>query len=205
MVDVSGHGVASSLLAVTIGRLLTPQVSSSSLLVRDVEGAQEPRIVPPIEVVEELNRRFPMTEQNGMYFTMVYGILDLETLEFRHVLAGHPQIVHVPRRGAPQPLPITGMAIGWVSDMICEEHVVQLQPGDRLFLYSDGVPEAMDSSRKQFGNTQMLEVIELGKPQPLEESVKLLLKTVERWGANGSLKDDVSILGLEVREPTVSG
>ena len=63
----------------------------------------------------------------------------------------------------------------------------------------------MDSSRKQFGNTQMLEVIELGKPQSLEESVKLLLRTVERWGANGSLTDDVSILGLEVQEPTVSG
>ncbi len=97
------------------------------------------------------------------------------------------------------------MAIGWVPDMICEEHVVQLQPGDRLFLYSDGVPEAMDPGMKQFGNTQMLEVIELGKAQPLEESVQLLLKTVERWGANGSLNDDVSILGMEVQEPAVSG
>ncbi len=57
---------------------------------------------------------------------------------------------------------------------------------------------------KQFGNTQMLEVIELGKPQPLAESVKLLLRTVERWGADGSLKDDVSILGLEVRERAAS-
>ena len=46
----------------------------------------------------------------------------------------------------------------------------------------------------------MLEIIELGKPQPLDSSVSLLLEVVERWGAEGSLKDDVSILGLEVSD-----
>jgi sigma-B regulation protein RsbU (phosphoserine phosphatase) len=83
VVDVSGHGVASSLLSVTIGRVLTPQVSSSSLLVKPVEGSSETRIVPPAEVAFELNRRFPMEDQGGLYFTMVYGVLDLETMAFR--------------------------------------------------------------------------------------------------------------------------
>ncbi|MHC4102660.1 MAG: PP2C family protein-serine/threonine phosphatase [Planctomycetota bacterium] len=198
VVDVSGHGVASSLLSVTIGRLLTPHVTSSSLLVQQVEGSDEPRIVPPLEVAQELNRRFPMREQNGLYFTMAYGILNLETLEFRHVLAGHPQLIRVPKSGAPESLDITGMAIGWVPDLDCEEHVIQLQPGDRLYLYSDGVPEAMDPDHKQFGSKQMLEVMELGRRQSLEESVALLLSVVERWGAYGSLQDDVSILGLEI-------
>ena len=45
---------------------------------------------------------------------------------------------------------------------------------------------------------QMLEVMELGKPQPIEGSVEMLMNVVERWGASGSLEDDVSILGLEV-------
>jgi serine phosphatase RsbU (regulator of sigma subunit) len=90
------------------------------------------------------------------------------------------------------------MAIGWVDEIECSEHVIQLQPGDRLFLYSDGVPEAMDPEHKQFGDKQMLEVLELAKRQPLNDSVTLLLDVVQRWGKDGSLQDDVSILGLEI-------
>jgi sigma-B regulation protein RsbU (phosphoserine phosphatase) len=198
VVDVSGHGVASSLLSVTVGRLMTPQVSASSLLVKAGDSPGEVRIVPPIEVAKELNRRFPMSDQNGLYFTIVYGVLNVETLEFRYVLAGHPQVVHAPKGGQPTLLDATGMAIGWIPDLDCEESSVQLAPGDRLWLYSDGVPEAMDPDQEQFGNTQLLEVVELAQPQPLDEGVALLMKTVERWGRNGSLKDDVSILGLEV-------
>jgi sigma-B regulation protein RsbU (phosphoserine phosphatase) len=206
VVDVSGHGVASSLLAVTIGRLLTPQVSSSSLLVRKEHNGEGHRIVPPLEVIQELNRRFPMEEQNGLYFTMTYGILDTQTLEFRHAEAGHPQIVHLSAGGgAPQLIEGAGMAIGWVPDIDCAEHVVQLEAGDRLYLYSDGVPEAMDPDLNQFGNRQLLELIELGKSQPLDNSVSLLLEGVERWGDNGScLKDDVSILGLEITNGAAS-
>jgi sigma-B regulation protein RsbU (phosphoserine phosphatase) len=198
VVDVSGHGVASSLLSVTIGRLLTPHVTSSSLLLKSVEGSDEPRVVPPLEVAQELNRRFQMAEQNGLYFTLAYGILNIETLEFRHVLAGHPPIVHVSKSGSLTPLENWGMAIGWVDELECSEHVIQLQRGDRLYLYSDGVPEAMNAESKQFGNKQMLEVMELGRRQPLNDSVMLLLDVVQRWGTDGSLKDDVSILGMEI-------
>ncbi len=91
-----------------------------------------------------------------------------------------------------------GMAIGWVDELDCSEHVIQLQPGDRLYLYSDGVPEAMNPELKQFGDKQMLEVMELGKGRQLNDSVALLLDVVERWGTDGSLKDDVSILGLAI-------
>jgi sigma-B regulation protein RsbU (phosphoserine phosphatase) len=190
--------VASSLLSVTVGRLMTPQVSASSLLVKAGDSPGEVRIVPPIEVVKELNRRFPMEEQNGLYFTIVYGVLNVETLEFRYVLAGHPQVVHAPRSGTPTLLQATGMAIGWLSELDCEEQSVQLEPGDRLWLYSDGVPEAMDPDHKRFGNRQLVEIIELSGGQPLDESASLLMGTVERWGHNGSLKDDVSIIALEV-------
>ncbi|MHC4787039.1 MAG: PP2C family protein-serine/threonine phosphatase, partial [Planctomycetota bacterium] len=158
----------------------------------------KPRVVPPLEVAQELNRRFQMGEQNGLYFTMAYGILNIETLEFRHVSAGHPPLVHVSKSGSLTTLENWGMAIGWVDEIECSEHVIQLDRGDRLYLYSDGVPEAMNPESKQFGNKQMLEVMELGKRQPLNDSVMLLLDVVQRWGADGSLKDDVSILGMEI-------
>ena len=82
--------------------------------------------------------------------------------------------------------------------MVLEEHVVQLQAGDRLFLYSDGVPEAMDPKTKLFGTEQTLEVLELGMSKSIHDSVDLLMNGVARWCATRSLDDDLSILGLEI-------
>jgi sigma-B regulation protein RsbU (phosphoserine phosphatase) len=202
VVDVSGHGVASSLLSVTIGRMLTPQVSTSSLLMQDGKESAEPRVVPPAEVAYELNRRFPMEGQNGLYFTMAYGVLDLDALEFRFVSAGHDPVVHAPRFSAPYLYEGAGMAVGWVDDIEYDEYVIKLQPGDRLFLYSDGVPEAMDSDLEQFSMSRMLEIIELGQSQSLDDSVSLLLNSVQRWCSKNGPKDDVSILGLEISTET---
>ena len=196
VVDVCGHGVAASLLAVTVGRLLTPHVGSSSLVLERTNGTS--RVVPPIEVARELNRRLPMEEQGDLWFTMVYGVLDLETLVFRHVRAGHPETVHLPRGGVPKLLSCDGMAIGCIEEIVLEEHVLQLSPGDRLFLYSDGVPEAMDPNNKLFGDEQMLEVLELGKQESIGGSVDLLMNVVERWGKGRSLDDDLSIVGIEI-------
>jgi len=196
VVDVCGHGVAASLLAVTVGRLLTPHVGSSSLVIEQTNGTS--RIVPPIEVVRELNRRLPMEEQGDLFFTIAYGVLDLQTLEFRHVRAGHPETVHLPSGGTPQLLSCDGMAVGCIEDIDLEEHVLQLSPGDRLFLYSDGVPEVMDPEDKLFGTEQMLEILELGKQKSLDGSVDLLMNVVDRWSKGRSLDDDLSIVGLEI-------
>ncbi len=201
-VDVSGHGVASSLLSVAIARMLTPQVSTSSLLVREDHASGTKRIVPPAQVAYELNRRFPMEEQDGMAFTMVYGVLNLETLEFRYVSAGHDPAVHVPRGSQPYKLEGNGLTIGWVADIDYDEQTVQLQPGDRLYLYSDGIPEAMNQDMDQFTFERMLEIVELGQGQTLNGSIDLLIKSVERWCAKHGPKDDVSLLGLEITSDT---
>ncbi len=182
MVDVSGHGVASSLLSVTIGRLMTPSVSASSLLVQQAAGG-DIRIVPPAEVAYELNHRFPMEQQNELFFTMLYGVLTLSTLEFQFVSAGHDPVVHVPAGATPRMLEGSNMAIGWVEGMQYDSEVVTLQPGDRLYVYSDGVPEAMDEELNEFTMRQMLEIIELGQTRTLEQSVSLLESTVRRWCA----------------------
>lgn len=198
VVDVSGHGVASSLLSVAIGRTLTSHASASSLLVKEVDGQLV--ITPPSEVANELNQRFPMEEQNGLYFTMAYGVLDLQSLEFCFASAGHVPIVHIPKGGQPEVFKVPSMGIGWFDDIEYSDHTVKLQPGDRMYLYSDGVPEAMNADSDQFETRQMLEVLELGKSQSLDDSVSLLLRSVERWCAKHGPKDDVSILGFEISD-----
>ena len=87
---------------------------------------------------------------------MVYGILNAATGEFRYVSAGHPGPVHLPCGADPVILESQGFPIGLADDAY-EERSVRLEAGDRLYLYSDGVPEAMDPAGKQFGDARLLE------------------------------------------------
>ena len=198
VVDVSGHGAASALLAVAVGRLLTSHASTSSLLVHRASETSPLEITPPAEVARELNRRFPMESQNGLYFTMSYGILNVETKELRYVAAGHPPLVHVPLGASPRVLPGDGFAIGVIEDVEYDEHTIRLQPGDRMFYYSDGVPEAMNANLDQFTDNRMLAVLTQCGSEPLAANVADLFEAVRVWCVPNGPKDDVSILGCEI-------
>ena len=198
VVDVSGHGVASSLLAVTVGRVMTPLVSKTSLLVKPGQEDGEKFIVPPAEVAYELNNRFPMEDQGNLYFTMVYGVLDKQTQEFRFVSAGHPNVVHVPAGEKARLVETADMAIGWIEDTEFEQHSLQLKDGDRIYLYSDGVPEAMDHDLEEFGDKRMLDSLAESSAESVKTSVESLFNQVHDWCEQNGAKDDVSILGIEI-------
>jgi sigma-B regulation protein RsbU (phosphoserine phosphatase) len=202
VVDVSGHGAASALLSVAIGRLLTAQASASSLLVQRDAATGRLRITPPVEVAGELNRRFPMESQNGLYFTMVYGVLDVDRRDLRYVVAGHPPLVYLPRGGRPEFLGGQGFAVGIVDDVEWEEHTIKLQSGDRVYCYSDGVPEAMSENLELFTNARMVSVLSESTSQALSGSVDGLFEAVRAWCTPKGPKDDVSILGCEILPAT---
>ena len=191
ILDVSGHGVASALLSVTLCRLLSPPSEGSSILIRKGD------ITPPAEVAARLNRLFPFDPATEQLTTMVYGILNGATGEFRYVSAGHPAPVHVPAGAAPVFLESQGFPLG-LADDVYEERSVHLGAGDRLYLYSDGIPEAMDPAGKQFGNARLLEAIGEGRSEPLQESVATLLGAITRWHGSESPQDDISILAVDV-------
>jgi sigma-B regulation protein RsbU (phosphoserine phosphatase) len=196
VLDVSGHGVASALLSVTVSRFLSPAPDGTSLLLRRVEGVPD-AVVPPSVVASLLNRRFvwdPATEQ---YFTLIYGVIDLPTLEFRYISAGHPGLVHIAGSTQPQIHEEPGFPIG-VVDSDFEEHTIRLSPGDRLVLYSDGLIEAMNPQRELFGKERLLQQLDETRGAPIPESVSALLDAAEQWRGTAPLSDDVSILALEI-------
>jgi sigma-B regulation protein RsbU (phosphoserine phosphatase) len=88
LLDVRGHGVAAALLSVTLSRVLSPADADSMLLRRD--GQPGEKLVPPGEVADRLANKFPWDEATEQFFTIVYGILNVRTRQFRYVSAGHP-------------------------------------------------------------------------------------------------------------------
>jgi sigma-B regulation protein RsbU (phosphoserine phosphatase) len=85
-----------------------------------------------------------------------------------------------------------------IEEIDYDEHVVRLAPGDRLYLYSDGVPEAMSTTLDQFTDGRMLAVLGENAPRPLEGSVDALFEAVRGWCVPNGPKDDVSILGCQI-------
>ncbi|MHB8864333.1 MAG: PP2C family protein-serine/threonine phosphatase [Pirellulaceae bacterium] len=197
ILDVSGHGVSAALLSVTLGRLLSPPSQPSSVLIRNGEVGKGFDITPPSEVVAHLNRLFPFDSATEQFATMVYGILHATTGEFRYVSAGHPGPVHLRSGNKPVILESQGSAIG-LADEAYEERSVRLEPGDRMYLYSDGVPEAMNPAGEEFGNDRLLETIDRGRSLSLQESVATLIEEITRWQGSEKPRDDVSILAVEV-------
>ena len=199
VVDVSGHGVPSSLMAVTVGRFLTPKVSEQSLLVRQGPDGRI-AVARPAEVATQLNRLFQADDFSGLYFTLLYGVLHVPTGRFDYCSGGHPALVRLPAGGGDVELHATeSFPIAFVPDVEYEQKTLQLVPGDRLFLYSDGVPEAMDKDRNPYGDDAMAACIAQFRGAPVEAGVKGLLEAVETWCQPNGPLDDVSILGVEWR------
>ena len=153
--DVSGHGVASALLSVSLSRVLSPPSDPSSVLRPD--AGRRPAVGPaPAEVAGRLNRMFPFDEATEQYFTMVYGVLDVASGEFRYVSAGHPGVAHVPASGAGRIVENRGFPIGLARAAVRGAGRWRWPRATGIYLYSDGIPEAMDADGEVFGGERLL-------------------------------------------------
>ena len=201
VIDVSGHGVASALFAVTLSRLLSATPDESSLFT-SAEDASSGCIVDPARVAERLNRQFPLDPRTRQYFTMLYGVLDLETNRFRYVSAGQSGPLLVPQDKEPVDLSTSGFPIGLVPSAEYEEQSVALTPGDRLYLVTDGITEAENTDSEEFGMKRVLELLGGIRNIPLDQATQKIMREVEGWCGDAGMRDDATVLACEVDSET---
>jgi len=202
VLDVSGHGIRAALHAVSMSRLLAPLLDQGSLLkVRDESSPRKYRLTSPAEVARTLNQRFPMDPENLQYFTMLYGILNLKTGEFTYVPCANPGFVRVSPDGEMELLENPGYPIGLEETADFEEFTIQLKKGERLYIYTDGIPEAENPQEEYFSQEQVLRTLEKHEKVELEASLDAIVNTVHEWCGTNKFKDDITLLGLEYRGP----
>jgi len=192
LLDVSGHGVGAALLSFTLNHLLSPAVDGALITERTASGLSA---VPPARVAERLNRQFPM-DRTRQYFTLVYGVIDPSSGRFQYVMAGHPAPVLL-RQGAPPAVVAgAGLPIGMIAEAAFDDESLTLEPGDRLYFYTDGAIEALNDGEEEFGHSRLLEEFGRWRDRPLREGLDLVAGTVRAW-SGGRLMDDVSLLAVE--------
>lgn len=207
VLDVVGHGAAAALLSVTLSRWLSPAAAQSFVLSSRAGNSVGARISPPAEVAALLNNRLFTDSPRPQYFTMIYGVLDTETREFRYVSAGHPGPVYLPRDGEAQMLEATSVPIGLLDGVDYQEATLELRPGDQLFLFTDGLTESLSPDGREFGEERLLEKLREYRGLEVPKTIHQLMKDVEDWRGKRPMRDDTSLLGLEVttKETKTSG
>ena len=199
ILDVSGHGVAAALLAMTLIHTLSAD-KPNSLLFHTLDAVEKIYAIrPPSEVATRLNQQFPMDDIIGQYFTFIYGILNLKANSVKYVSAGHPGPVVTRSSGKAESFPATGMPVGFFEEGQYSEQTIQLNPGDRLYFFSDSIPETTNKYSEQFGSERMQRILHKNQTRfNLRDSIDDLAASALKWNGLSSMKDDVSIVGLEI-------
>ncbi|HEX4229955.1 MAG TPA: fused response regulator/phosphatase [Bryobacteraceae bacterium] len=191
--DVSGHGIAAALLSVTLSRILAPLEGSPSVRVSPIDRRLE--LAPPAEVVAELNTRFQ--GEDDLYFTIVYGILDVFARELRFCQAGHPGPVLMRRHAAPVVVGDGGFPVGMIPGMRYDETILQLEVGDRLIVHSNGLSECENAVSIRYEQQRLTEMLDQNRDGSLEALMNGVREALGTWRGQAEFADDVSVLALE--------
>ena len=135
-----------------------------------------------------------------MFVTVWLGILEISTGRLVAANAGHEYPVIKRAGGAFEMFKDKhGFVIGGMDGVRYKAYDLQLHPGDKLFLYTDGVPEATDSKEQMFGTEQMLEALNRHQCDAPSEILNCMQKAVEAFVDGAEQFDDLTMLCLEYK------
>jgi sigma-B regulation protein RsbU (phosphoserine phosphatase) len=186
LADVSGKGVHAALLMAN----LQAHLRSLSGLTRSTTG----RVTPPdlVRTLQQVNRILWKSTAAQHYATLFFGIYDDSARHLTYVNCGHnpPMLLRVD--GSVERLKSTATVIGLFEKWECEARAIELDPGDLLAIFSDGVTEAM-RGEEEFGESRLLDALRDTSHVSVEQVVTAVFTRVQEFSA-GTQSDDVTLL-----------
>jgi sigma-B regulation protein RsbU (phosphoserine phosphatase) len=163
----------------------------------------------PAQGIALANRLICADASGGMFVTLCYAQLDLETGEMTYVNAGHNPPLFL-RAGSAGPDCVTewertGMALGVKADASFEERTVRFEPGDWVYLYTDGVTDALDTRDRDFGVRRLQEVLVRRRDAPAAELVAAVERELASYVGDLSPFDDVTMVAVRRQSGDLSG
>jgi sigma-B regulation protein RsbU (phosphoserine phosphatase) len=205
MLDVSGHGVQAAMITVSVAQFLQP--NSGHLHRSNFDGSTSiPHLKTPAEVLTALDDEFPFERFNN-FFTITYMILNTNTGELSYSNAGHPHSIVIRNGGELELLSKGGPAIGMGEFHLLsgqaerfEEGRPRLQPGDRLFIYTDGIIEHQRPDGEFFGTKRFCKTLQALQGKSIDDMIDQAIYALLNFGNNTKPEDDITLLGLEFKE-----
>ena len=186
--DVSGKGVPAALFMMASMIIL----ANSAMIGKS-----------PAEILTDTNAAICSNNREEMFVTVWLGILEISTGKLTAANAGHEYpVLKRPDGGFELVKDKHGFVIGGMAGMKYKEYELTLSPGAKLFLYTDGVPEATDANEALFGTERMLTALN-GHPEAApEEILKHVRRAVDDFVKDAEQFDDLTMLCMEYRGQT---
>ncbi len=187
MADVSGKGVPAALFMMASKIIL----QSVAMLGRS-----------PGEILTKTNEAICSNNEAQMFVTVWIGILELSTGKLTCANAGHEYPVFKQPHGCFELYKDKhGFVIGGMEGIRYKEYVIQLEPGAKLFVYTDGVPEATNALQELYGTERMLEALNEHPDASPMDILKNMRKSVDSFVLDAEQFDDLTMLCLEYKGP----
>ncbi len=177
--DVSGKGVPAALF-----------MASSRTLIRD-NAAWYP---DPAALIFQVNNLIVENTENEMFVTIFYGIVDLSAMTLTYCNAGHNPPVLLHENTRIDSLHGTGMAAGVIADTSYTSETISLNPGDILVCYTDGITEAIDTDKNQFGEERLIPLIRSDSSLTTRDIVSDIVDTVTKFCGDEPQFDDITLV-----------
>lgn len=180
--DVSGKGVPAALvMAVTSSLFRSMALHESN----------------PAHIVTSINTNLAVQDNNNMFVTLFVGVLDLPTGRLRYCNAGHDTpllITHEAQWMQPEP----NLPVGLVPDFEYKRQEIQLPAGAMLFLYTDGLTEALNVARERLGSERVMEVCKRAMTEQASPAqlIEMMSDEVMRFAHGSEPADDLTMLAL---------
>jgi len=182
MADVSGKGIPAALFMV---------IAKTLIKNRTMMGGT------PAQILSDVNEQLCEGNEADMFVTVWLSIVDLRTGEGIAANAGH-EYPAIYRAGGKYELVKSkhSPAVAVMEGMKFREHEFRLGPGDTLFVYTDGVPEATNNNEEMFGTDRMLEVLNNNLNMPLQHIIDTMRSEIEIFVGDAEQFDDLTMLTL---------
>lgn len=179
--DISGHGIGPALLMAGLVGFVR---SNASQYADDIK-----------KFVQCINENIFEVSEDTMFATFFYGTYDLQTGIFSYVNAGHNPPLHFKNKyGDFEMLDSADLLIGAMPDITYHQTSVEVESGDLLVLYTDGVTETFNNKNEQFGTERLKEIIKNNSTGKAEEIIKAVKNELVTFSGNSPQADDVTLL-----------
>ena len=180
--DVSGKGIPAALFMA----LTKTQIKASSSRRRT-----------PGDVLFRANNDLCHENESGMFCTLFYGIMDTETGEVTYANAGHNPPYLITNSGEPVQIESTGgIALGVMEEMEFESATFTASKGDSMFLYTDGVNEAMNEADEEYSYERLEDYLKENSTGSITDMVNKNLESVKEFAGAAPQSDDITVLAL---------
>jgi sigma-B regulation protein RsbU (phosphoserine phosphatase) len=191
--DVAGKGISAALLMAAIQSTMRMQLTT------DVDGASNECVrgaysLSTAAMVSRLNKLLYANTSPEKYATFYFALYDDVTRTLTYTNAGHlpPILVH---NGAAELLEVTGTVVGAFPFADYEEKQVQIESGDLLVAYTDGIVEPENEYGEMFGEQRLTDLLVKNADRDSPEIIARVMEAVAQWtGATAELADDMTML-----------